>query len=519
MSARRVAVIGHVTPAPSAIDLPAANDQAKRLIELNNFTRVVSDDGKLVDHLAHLKQLRALPGDHVFTVWEMFLCASLLLASHLRRNGFEVEVINHIDSDNAPQAYQRLRAFAPEVVVLSTTFVLTRKHLTDIGTRLRRELPGAFIVAGGHHVLTTLMHMSEAQSTQYLGAAGFDGFVSDSQGEAALLQLCRCFPERLDMVPNLIWRRHDGTVVHNARVAEDNDINETLIDFDRTHQDAVVHIRTARSCGFKCAFCSYPTIAGELALMTLDNVMATLRQAKDCGVAAVVFVDDTFNVPPERFTALVERMIAEDIGIPWYSFLRCQYVDRELVSKMAKSGCAGVFLGVESGSDRILKNMKKGAIVGFYRDGVRWLREQGITTVGSFIVDFPGETPSTVAATQAFIETAGLDYYFIQPFYYLHHTPVHRRAKDYELTGEGLFWSHATMNWRQAIQHINRLFLEIGGSTFINPDYTLWEIAYLRSKGLAPDEIRRHRVVINEMTRKQMAEYGIAPRGVTSRVA
>ena len=247
--------------------------------------------------------------------------------------------------------------------------------------------------------------------------------------------------------------------------------------------------------------------------------MATLWKAKRSGVKTVFFVDDTFNVPRPRFEALMDRMIEEGLEIPWYSFFRCQYSDEALIKKMRQTGCTGVFLGVESGSDRILKNMKKGAIVRFYRDGVRWLREQGIITVGSFIIGFPGETDETVEQTRTFIEESGLDYYFIQPFYYLHHTPIHKRAEEFGLTGEGLFWSHNTMNWSQAVAHINRLFLDIEAATFVNPDYTRWEIAYLHGKGMSSEEILDYRRMINRMTAKQMETYGITAGDVTSRVA
>jgi radical SAM superfamily enzyme YgiQ (UPF0313 family) len=176
---------------------------------------------------------------------------------------------------------------------------------------------------------------------------------------------------------------------------------------------------------------------------------------------------------------------------------------------MKASGCQGSYLGVESGSDDILKKMKKGSISNFYRDGIKWLKDAGITSVGSFIMGFPGETAETVEVTRDFIETSGIDYYYIQPFYYLHHTPIFKRAKDYDLTGEGLFWSHSTMNWKQAGEHVNRLFLDIKNSTFINPDYTLWEIAYLQLKGLSLEEIKQYRKEINQMTQKQMLDYGL----------
>ncbi|MBT5415224.1 MAG: radical SAM protein [Rhodospirillaceae bacterium] len=519
MARLKVAIIGHVTPDANEIALPENPKLAAKLLQTHNFTRVVTPEGTLADHVAYLKRQRGIPNDEPFTLWEMYLCAGLLLSSHLRRNGFDTEVFNYIDSDNAQASYARLKDFGPDIVVVSTTFVLTKRHLGTIGKRLREAVPEAFIVAGGHHVLTTLLYMSLDQQAQYLEACKLDGFIPDSQGEAALLDLCRAYPDRLDQVPNLTWRDTRGAIHHNARAREDNDINDTLIEFDSSHEGSIVHIRTARSCAFKCAFCSYPTIAGELALMDLDNVMDTLHKAKDAGVSAVIFVDDTFNVPRPRFEALVDRMIDAGLDLPWYSFLRCQYTDAELIERMAKSGCAGVFLGVESGSDRILKNMKKGAIARFYRDGVAQLRDQGITTVGSFIIGFPGETEESVAETRSFIDESGLDYYFVQPFYYLHHTPIHKRAADYNLTGEGLFWSHDTMNWQTAINHINASFLEIENATFINPDYTLWEIAYLRSKGMSLDEIQGYRHTINAMTRDQMTRFGITGAHLTSRTA
>ncbi len=499
--------------------MPANPRDARKLLEGQNFTRVVTPQGTFSDHISYLSRTKGLTAREALTVWEMFPCAGLLLASHLERNGLETKLVTYMNSTNQAEVESELRAFAPDVIAISTTFVLTKRHLTDIGQQLREAFPDAWLVAGGHHVFTTLMHMTEAQQTQYLESSGFDGFVNDTQGEHAFLSLCQNFPDRLNRVENSLWRKPDRTVVHNARRPEANDINDTLIEFDQVPGGSVAHIRTARSCAFKCAFCSYPTIAGELALMDADNVIATLRKAKAKGVETIIFVDDTFNVPKPRFEALVERMIEERLGLTWYSFLRCQYIDEPLVAKMAESGCAGVFLGVESGSDEMLKRMKKGAIIRFYENGVKWLRAHGIVTVGSFIVGFPGETVETVAATRNFIETSGLDYYFIQPFYYLHHTPIHHRAADYGLKGNGLLWRHDTMNWREAIDHINQMFLEIDGPEFVNPDYTLWEIACLHSKGMSLDEIRDYRVMINDMTRAQMTEFGVASATTTSRVA
>ena len=506
MGSLKVSVIGHVVSGPSVINLPKNPRSISAQLSAFNYTKVVTEDGLLMEHHAWLKRDKGLPEDSPLSVWEMYGCAGLLLSSYLRGHGHRVQLINHITNENEDRQLSEIEAFSPSVIVVSTTFVLSRMHLVSIGKKLKKRFPNAFIVAGGHHVAASLLHMDVPQKKDYIVNTGFDGLLEDFQGEAGLLSLVESFPGGLGQVPNLVWIRPDGEVIVNDRVVETNDINATLINFDDVPPGSVVHIRTARSCSFKCAFCSYPSVAGPLSLMDFDHVKQTIRKAKAAQVSALFFVDDTFNVPAERFEALLDWMIDEG-PIPWYSFLRCQYVNEKIVEKMRLSGCVGVFLGIESGSDEILKNMKKGAVSGFYRDGIRWLKEAGIITVGAFIIGFPGETDETVAATYDIIENYGLDFYFLQPFYYLNHTPIFKRAEEFGLSGKGMFWAHNTMNSTQAMDHIHRLFKQVKNSVFINPDYTLWEVAYLKSKGFSFDDILEYRRKVNDLTVAQMQAY------------
>ncbi|MGH8582202.1 MAG: radical SAM protein [Gammaproteobacteria bacterium] len=505
--ATRVAIVAHLVTTPTAIPLPEARKARKSVQQIYNYTRVLTEDQEMVDHVTYLKRTLGLPATDSFSVWEMYLCSGLLLKSHLERHGIEVLLFNYIDSDNQEEQLRVLQAFDPHIIVLSTTFVLTMRHLVEAGQLFRRALPNAFVVAGGHHVFTALLYMDDAAKQRYLLDSSLDAFVNDVQGEATLLELAQSWPGDLTKIPNLIWTNGDGTVHINARRTEENDVNSTLLNFGGMEAGSVIHMRTARSCSFKCAFCSYPTIAGKLALMELDNALATIRRAKDAGVSTIFFVDDTFNVPRERFELLLDRMIAEGLQMPWYSFLRCQFVDGPLVEKMRRSGCQGVFLGIESGSDAVLAHMKKGSATKYYGPGIRWLKDQGIVTVGAFIVGFPGETRDTVAETEAFITTSGLDFYFQQPFYYLHHTPIFKKAEKYQLRGQGFNWSHATMTSGEASQLLDDMFVRIDSPIAVNPDYTLWEIAYLRHKGLDMPRIRDYRTQINRMTVQQMQQF------------
>jgi Radical SAM superfamily len=501
MKRTRVAYVGHVIEEPAVISIGRDPVRVGDLVRPRIFTRVF-DDGLLYEHLAYLGRSR--PDRGALSIWQMWLCSTLLMSAHLERHGFEVLATNYIDCDNRQDHERRLRDFAPDIVFLSTTFILSSAQFLACSALVRELVPGALLVCGGQHIFTALHDKTAQERGQYLLRSRADVFVNDSQGEAAALALCQAFPDRISEVPNLVIRNPDGTASETRRVHEANEIDSTPLALDRVAPGDVVHLRTARSCAFKCEFCSYPTVAGALALMDLDLVMATLRRCRDAGVRAIFFVDDTFNVPRPRFEQLIDRMLAEGLNIPWYSFLRCQFVDRELVRKMRACGCAGVFLGIESGSDAVLKNMRKGARASAYRDAITWLRDEGIITVGSFVLGFPGETQDSVAVTQDFITRAGLDYYYIQPFYYLHHAPVHQKAERFSLRGNGLFWAHATMTYKDALRHIERLFTEIDGPIWVNPDYTLWEVAYLAARGFSRAEIDDHRRIINRLTRDQL---------------
>ena len=133
-----------------------------------------------------------------------------------------------------------------------------------------------------------------------------------------------------------------------------------------------------------------------------------------------------------------------------------------------------------------------------YRRGVRWLKNAGITSVGSFLIGFPGETAETIAQTEEFISDAGLDFFYLQMFYYLHHAPIHRVASKFGLTGRGLLWSHATMDWQEASARLDQIFRK-QGSRCLHQDYNLWEIAFLENRGFDRDRIIQYRSMINRM--------------------
>src|ERR1051326_6420448 len=97
--------------------------------------------------------------------------------------------------------------------------------------------------------------------------------------------------------------------------------------------------------------------------------------------------------------------------------------------------------------------MNKAATIERYAEGIKRLKARGITTFGSFILGFPGETDATVAETIDFIRATKPDFYRAQMWYNEPGTPIHLEKDKYQIKGEGFVWEHATMTSLEAMEH------------------------------------------------------------------
>lgn len=232
--------------------------------------------------------------------------------------------------------------------------------------------------------------------------------------------------------------------------------------------------------------------AGSLTLAGMDAVARELDAMAELGTQNVVFIDDTFNVPLKRFKELCRLLIERRYGFNWFSYFRCSNSDDEAVDLAAQSGCRGVFLGIESGSPRILANMNKAATVEKYVSGMKRLHAHGILTFASFILGFPGETEETVEETLAFIQETRPDYYRTQLWYCEPGTAVDAKRQQYGITGQGFIWRHDTMESLEAMDHIDRMFLTVKDSVWLPQwSFDFWIIPYLLGRGSRRSSSRR----------------------------
>jgi p-methyltransferase len=464
----------------------------------------------LLNHVVNLANSREATGE--FKSGDIPNLAAVYLTSFLSRRGFNARYINLFQCEK--EKLIEYLSEDPLCVAITTTFYVINLPVNEMVSFIREHNSKVKIVVGGPLISNHCRNFRPDALKEALSDMGADIYVIEGQGEHTLSLILDSLKNggNLRNVPNIAFFEGDE-LVRTKLMPENNSLDDNYINWTSLPDDLgnTLQTRTARSCAFNCSFCNYPTRAGKLTLTSLDVIKKELDSMRELGnVKNVVFIDDTFNVPLPRFKDICRMMIDNDYGFKWYSYFRCSNSDEEAIELMAKSGCGGVFLGIESGSPSILKNMNKAATIEKYAEGIKLLDQYGILTFGSFIIGFPGETEETVQETVNFIRQNKPDYYRAQLWYCEPGTPVDQQRMKYDITGQGFVWSHATMDSMEAMDHIDRMFLTIDESLWLPQwSFDFWIIPYLVGKGVS---LRQFKEVISFASKLLALEIAYVPQ-------
>jgi len=429
--------------------------------------------------------------------------AALYLASYLKQRHIETEIINFLPYDE--RRFKEVLATKPNLVAITTTFyydVAPVKYLVDF---VRRESPDSKIVVGGPFISQTCKNNPEKSVDFILKQMGADIYVVEAQGEYALSQICvelRSLKPKWEKVKNLIFTQ-DNKIFHRTAVEpEANVLDDGAIDYSLFPSEDILPIaplRAARSCPFKCSFCNFPVLAGVHEVMSLTVLEKQLDYLSSIGVTQLSFIDDTFNVPRKRFQELCRMMIRKNYGFRWICQFRCGNATDEDFDLLAEAGCEGVLLGIESGHPDILRFMNKGATPEKYRKGIAKFREKNIVSFASFIVGFPGETDETFETTKKFIEETAPDYYVLEPYFCDSRAPIMQQSGTFGLKGGGYSWQHNTMDWKKAIDLVERGYHSISRSVIMPPLTAEYFWFYLLGQGFSRKKVDMFFAIASKM--------------------
>ena len=168
-----------------------------------------------------------------------------------------------------------------------------------------------------------------------------------------------------------------------------------------------VQIFTGRGCPHKCTFCSWPvTLMGrKYRARSAENIADEFEYVQDelPEVKEIFIEDDTFTINKKLVREVCEEIKRRKIDVTWSCNARAD-MDYETMKNMKEAGCRLLIVGYESGSDEILKNIKKGVNTDQMNNFTNDAKKARLMIHGDFIFGLPGETKETANKTVKFIK-------------------------------------------------------------------------------------------------------------------
>jgi radical SAM superfamily enzyme YgiQ (UPF0313 family) len=356
----------------------------------------------------------------------------LYLSSHLRAKGYDVGIY---DSTFGSMAELRSQLGEGEPGVLGIYGnLMTRPSVLALVAEGRAA--GWRVVLGGPEPAN--------YAAEYL-EAGAD-VIAAGEGEIALeLLLASGFArEAFLRIPGILFRDDRGEVVRTGPAQqiqnldaqpwpdrEKIDLNRYVETWRKHHGTGSLSVITARGCPYRCQWCSHSVYG------------MTHRRRSPAGVADEVewllaryrpdmlwMADDVFTIHPGWLQSYAAELKKRRIHIPFECITRADRVDETTAATLREIGCFRVWIGSESGSQRILDSMQRGVKTQQVKRAVELCKDRGIET-GMFLMwGYEGEEIQDVEATVEHVRDTRPDIFFTTVSYPIGGTPYYEAVKD-----------------------------------------------------------------------------------------
>jgi len=322
------------------------------------------------------------------------------------------DLLNDYDHPLWIELEKRIEDTSPDLV----GFTCNSGNMDTVRLMVKRlKRCGLRVILGGSHPTA-----APVQSLQYTSA----DMVAVGEGEATLLALLDAMEKgnELQSISGLALRIGKEIRVNPRRPLMSNidDIpapDRSLVSPADYFGNVII---TGRGCPFNCAYCASRNLWGRrVRLRSVDSIIEELKSFQNIcqdgepppGSSVVKIVDDTFTVNKSRTRRLLDRIV--QTGLNCFEFtagVRADTLDETLVVKLKQANFRRVTLGVESGSPRILRMIRKGETNQDVIQAMHLLRTLGIKSHAFFMIGLPGERSEDIELSKKLILEARPDY-------------------------------------------------------------------------------------------------------------
>ena len=242
---------------------------------------------------------------------------------------------------------------------------------------------------------------------------------------------------------------------------------------------------TSRGCPWgRCAFChQHGPHRAPYRRHSPERVVSEIRcLARDLGYREVMFWDDNFCIDERWVDTFCNLLDAEDLNMPWTAQLHVRTATRTMLERIRASGCYNIFIGIETGNQRMLDLLNKGNTLEQCREVVGWAKELGFEIRCAYIMGLPTETREMMEETFRFACELDSDYAVFSPFHAWPDTPFGEMALR---EGRYLGWKDSWLtpsyvpNTLSGVQELNAIITSAYRRYYLRPHSiarTLWRL-------------------------------------------
>ncbi|TCS14925.1 radical SAM protein [Caulobacter sp. BK020] len=367
--------------------------------------------------------------------------STLLAAALVRRAGREV-VLFDATFEAGPQAFivalERLRPSG--VVLMEDNF----NFLTKMCTAVRRESALAMVRAARARGCRVAVNGPDAADHPELYLEAGAQVVVLGEGEEAVAETVACWErgEDPDAVAGLVLLGEDGRTQRTApRRAMQNldrlpppawdlvDVAAYRTAWTRAHGRFSWNIATSRGCPYACNWCAKPTFGRRYTVRSPGDVVREMARLKaEIAPDHLWFTDDILGLDVDWICDFADGVVAAGAAIPFSMQSRVNLMTERAVAALAAAGAREVWLGVETGSQKILDAMDKAATIEAARTATRVLKAHGVKACWFIQLGYPGETWEDLLATRDLIRQEGPQEVGVSVAYPLPGTTFHDRV-------------------------------------------------------------------------------------------
>ena len=382
----------------------------------------------------------------------------LLLAGYLleRNPKHHVTVIDaQVEELSYAQLEQRLRNLDFDAVgITAMTFTLPDvKETIDV---VKKVNPGCKIVLGGPHV-----NIYPGESIQMEGV----DVVVLGEGEIRFSELLDNIdnPEKLKEISGLLFKDSEGQI---AFTGQPDIIPEKTMDtlpFPARHltpyqkyssllakRTPITTAFTSRGCPFDCSFCNRPHLGKNFRALSPQRVVEEFEACIKLGIHEFLIYDDTFTIRKERVKEICRLVIQKKLDIGFDIRARVDTIDKEMLALLKQAGCRGIHYGIEAGTQKILKVLRKGINLQQAKEVFGLTRKYKMQTLAYFMIGAPSETLGDIYETFRVAKWLNPDFIHLTILTPFPGTPIYREGLD-----KGIIKNDY---WRDFAEHLNKDF-------------------------------------------------------------